>query len=81
VAFRGSIAAPSLVVMTTDAEEKCECEMRSKLWDQTRALEMLAQHFALLTDVVRMDAEKELLERLDRGRARNVEAKARRATI
>jgi hypothetical protein len=38
------------------------------------ALELLAKHFALLTDVVRVDFEQSLLDRLDRGRQRAAEA-------
>ena len=37
-------------------------------------MEMAAKHFALLTDVVKIDVEQALLERLDRGRMRAAEA-------
>ena len=40
-----------------------------------RALELLAKHFALLTDVVKVDFEQSLLDRLDRGRQRVAEAR------
>jgi hypothetical protein len=35
---------------------------------------MAAKHFALFTDVVKVDFEQSLLERLDRGRQRAAEA-------
>jgi len=41
-----------------------------KLWDKTRALEMLAKHFKLLTEVVQIEATDALLARLDKGRER-----------
>lgn len=46
-----------------------------KFWDKTRALESLAKHFKLLTDVVDVRASDELIARLDRGRARNADRK------
>ena len=45
------------------------------LRDSSAYVEMAAKHFALLADVVRLDRDKELLERLDRGRQRNAEAR------
>jgi len=39
------------------------------------ALELLAKHFALLTDAVKVDFAQALLERLDRGRQRVAEAR------
>ena len=42
-----------------------------KLWDKPRNLEMLAKHFALLTDVVRHEVDDELKQLLKEGRARN----------
>lgn len=41
-----------------------------KLWDKTRALEMLAKHFALLTEVVKIDASDALVARLQSARRR-----------
>ena len=48
---------------------------RIKLRDQSSYVEMAAKHFALLTDVVKVDIERELLDRLARGRMRVVEMK------
>jgi len=41
-----------------------------KFWDKPRALEALAKHFALLTDVVKVTADNELLTRLQAARKR-----------
>jgi hypothetical protein len=59
-------------LVTGDGQQEDVVEF--KLWDKLQALEMLAKHFALLTEVVKYDIEIALLERLDRGRARMVEA-------
>lgn len=48
-----------------------------KVWDKTRALEMLAKHFALLTDVVRVDDEQANIAKLLAGRKRAAEATKR----
>ena len=47
--------------------------VKVKLWDKPRALEMLAKHFALLTEVVDMRLDADLRARLDRGRQRNAQ--------
>ena len=41
-----------------------------RLWDKVRALEMLAKHFALLTEVVRVEQQATLEQRLLAGRQR-----------
>lgn len=41
-----------------------------KVWDKTRTLELLAKHFALLTDVVRHDGDAALIAALAAGRQR-----------
>lgn len=46
-----------------------------KLWDKTRALEMLAKHFALLTDVIKIEDEAGLVAKLMAGRTRAAEAR------
>jgi len=52
-----------------------------RLWDKLRALEMLAKHYALLTDVMRVEQQTSLDQRLLFGRqrvaaARNAREKA-----
>ena len=49
--------------------------LKIRLRDSSNYVEMAAKHFALLTDVVRVDVEQSLLDRLDRGRQRNAQAK------
>lgn len=44
-----------------------------KVWDKPRTLEMLAKHFALLTEVVKLDAEDALVQALMAGRKRAAE--------
>jgi phage terminase small subunit len=46
-----------------------------RLWDKTRALEMLAKHFALLTEVVQVNRDDALIERLLAGRKRAAEGR------
>ena len=41
-----------------------------KLWDKTRAIEMLAKHYKLLTDVIRVEDEAGLINKLLDGRKR-----------
>jgi phage terminase small subunit len=51
---------------------------RFKLWDKTRALEMLAKHYALLTDVMRVEQQSSLEQRLLAGRLRVAAARKAR---
>lgn len=46
-----------------------------KLWDKTRALEMLAKYFKLLTDVIRIESDDVLIEKLRQGRQRAAASK------
>lgn len=46
-----------------------------RVWDKIKALEMLAKHFALLTEKYEVTGLESLLNRLDAGRARNAEPK------
>jgi hypothetical protein len=48
-----------------------------KLWDKVRALEVLAKHFALLTDIVRVDSQAAQIAALLAGRKRAAECKLR----
>lgn len=41
-----------------------------KVWDKTRSLEMLAKHFVLLTDVVKVETDDANIAKLLAGRAR-----------
>lgn len=56
----------------TDTVHKIKC------WDKPRSLEMLAKHFALLTDVVKLDDEAGMIQKLMAGRQRAA-AEARKA--
>lgn len=46
-----------------------------KLWDKPRSLEMLAKHFALLTERVRVEDDDALIQKLLAGRQRAAETK------
>lgn len=46
-----------------------------KIWDKPRSVEMLAKHFALLTEVVRVDEDASRIEKLMAGRKRVAEAR------
>ena len=52
-----------------------------RLWSKEKALEMLAKHFALLTEVVRVEEQQTLELRLVAGRQRVAEARARRLQL
>lgn len=49
--------------------------IKIKTWDKTRSLEMLAKHFALLTDVVKHTTDDANIAKLLAGRKRAAEAK------
>jgi len=46
-----------------------------KMWDKTRALEMLAKHYALLTEVIKVEDEQGQIAKLLAGRQRAAAAK------
>lgn len=53
---------------------KIDVVHKLKVWDKTRSLEMLAKHFALLTDVVKLTTDEENIAKLLAGRKRAAEA-------
>ena len=58
----------------TSGDREQEDVVEIKLWDKVRALEHLARHFALLTDVVQVDSLDAIRERMQRhGRDRNAQ--------
>ena len=61
----------------TDGVRSKEWLHKIKLTNKAQALELLARHFSLLNDHVKVDVgfDAELLARLDRGRARLAEAR------
>ena len=65
----------SCEVISKNAAAGTHTVHKVKLRDLSTYVEMAAKHFALLTDVARLDRDKELLDRLDRGRQRNAQAK------
>lgn len=72
-------AIASLEIIKKNAEAgdgKIDVVHKLKVWDKTRSLEMLAKHFALLTDVVRVDASEANIARLIDGRKRAAAQKA-----
>ncbi len=44
--------------------------VKIRFWDKLRALEMLAKHFALLTDMVKLETDEANIARLLAGRKR-----------
>jgi hypothetical protein len=62
-------------VITKKAAAAARTVQKVKLRDLSPYVAMAAKHFGLFTDVVRLDRDKELLERLDRGRQRCAEAR------
>ena len=48
--------------------------LKFRLWSKERALEMLAKHFVLLTEVVQMKDDAERIRILHAGRERNARA-------
>ena len=59
----------------TDGKRSEEWLHKIKQYDKTKALEMLAKHFKLLTDVVEIQTSAQALKLLDEGRARNAKRK------
>lgn len=54
----------------TAGDGQTDTVAKVKVIDKTKTIEMLAKHFALLTDVVRVEDADALMQRLTRGRAR-----------
>ena len=52
-----------------------------KFWDKPRSLELLAKHFALLTDVMRVEGVEANLVRLASGRQRALEAHGKQRAL
>jgi len=48
----------------TAGDGQVDTILKIRLWDKPRALEMLAKHFALLKEVVRVEADEALVARL-----------------
>ena len=66
-----AVASVEVVIKNAEAGDGVQDVVHKlKTWDKPKSLEMLAKHFALLTDVVRVTGDKELLERLQSGRKR-----------
>lgn len=68
----------SLEVIKKNAEAgdgKIDTVHKVKVWDKTRSLEMLAKHFALLTEVVKHTTDDDNIAKLLAGRKRAAEAK------
>lgn len=59
----------------TAGDGKVDTVVKIRAWDKTRGLEMLAKHFALLTDVVRVDESDALIAKLHAGRKRAAAAR------
>ena len=71
-----SACLASLEVIIKNAEAgdgKTDKVHKLKLWDKVRALEMLAKHFKLLTEMVQVEDLDARFARLDAGRKRNAE--------
>lgn len=60
----------------TAGDGKMDTVIRPRFWDKARALETLAKHFKLLTDIVKIDADGTLIEKLLAGRQRAAQAKS-----
>jgi phage terminase small subunit len=69
-----SIASVEVVKKNLAAGDgQMDTVLKIRLWDKPRALEMLAKHFALLTDVVKVEADAgALVARLQSARKRAV---------
>lgn len=70
------IAGVEVVIKNAKAGDgQTDTVHKIKVWDKPRSLEMLAKHFALLTEVVKLDASDELIGKLHGGRKRAAEAR------
>jgi hypothetical protein len=71
------VSALEVVIQNVAAgDDKQDLVHKLKLWPKVQSLELLAKHFALLVERVDVTVESAVLERLDRGRARNAAKKA-----
>jgi phage terminase small subunit len=69
-----AVASFEAIIKNAEAGDgKTDLIHKIKLWDKVRALEMLAKHFKLLTDLIQIEDTDRLLARLDEGRKRNAE--------
>lgn len=74
--LRAAIAAVKLTKKNlTTGDGIVDDIVEVKLWDKTRALEMLAKHFKLLQDIVRIESTETLVSALQAGRARVAKAR------
>lgn len=74
---RACIAGVEVVIKNAKAGDgQTDTVHKIKVWDKPRSLEMLAKHFALLTEVVRVEDEQGRIATLLAGRKRAAEARA-----
>lgn len=71
-----ALASMEVIIKNAEAGDgKTDRVHKFKVWDKSRSLEMLAKHFALLTDVVKVEAEDALIATLLAGRKRAAAAR------
>lgn len=73
---RSAIAGLEVIIKNAEAGDgKTDKVHKLKLWDKTRALEMLGRHFKLLTDTINVTADDLLIDKLLAGRKRAADAR------
>ncbi len=72
-----SLAGMEVIIKNAKAGDGVTDEIHKfKVWDKTRALEMLAKHFKLLTDVMKIEDANATIDRLTAARNRLAKAKS-----
>ena len=73
---RSTIASVEVIVKNAaGGDGHTDVIHKVKLWSKDKALELLAKHFSLLADRVKLETDEALLKLLDEGRRRNAEGK------
>lgn len=73
------IASVDIVMKNvTSGDGKIDRVLKVKTWDKTRSLEMLAKHFALLTEVIKHEGVVTLVDAVAAARARGAELRKAR---
>jgi hypothetical protein len=73
---RSTIASVEVVIRNAaGGDGHTDTIHKVKLWSKDKALELLAKHFSLLVNRVRLETDEALLKLLDEGRKRNAKRK------
>jgi phage terminase small subunit len=79
---RSTIASVEVVIKNAaGGDGHTDTIHKVKLWSKDKALELLAKHFALLVERMKLETDETLLKLLDEGRKRNAQRKGSRCPL